>query len=84
MFSKTSTFLASTIVLALCLQVNAHCQITPALGVGAKPARSNVQRPSAAKPCGNVAISTQALDAATPVVADAQGNMVVTATSFNG
>jgi len=84
MFSKPSTFLVSAVVLALSLQVNAHCEITPALGTGATPARKDVQRPSAAKPCGNVAISTQALDTATPVVADAQGNMVVTATSFNG
>ena len=71
------------LVLALCLQVTAHAAVAPVLGVQGNPKRSDVQRPSAAKPCGNVDIASK-FDSSTPVSADANGSFKVSATSFNG
>jgi len=80
MLSKS--FLVSAVVLALGLQVNAHAGVTPALGVTGTFARSNVQRPSTAKPCGNAALT--AIDTSTPVNAAADGTMTMTIKNFDG
>jgi hypothetical protein len=81
MFSKA--FFASALVVAFSVQAHAHAGISPALGVNkAQLARSDVQRPSAAQPCGNVNIA-QKLDSSTPVNAAADGSFTATVTDFN-
>jgi len=80
MFSKT--FFVSAVILAMGLQVNAHAGVTPALGVKGTITRSDVQRPSTAKPCGNAALTD--IDTSTPVAAAADGTMTMTITNFNG
>lgn len=80
MFAKISA--SSLLVLALCLQVTAHAGVSPALGVQGSLTRGEVQRPTAAKPCGNVDIASK-ISSSTPVLADASGSFKVDATSFN-
>lgn len=80
MFSKS--FIAPIFLLALTSSVNAHAGITPALGVKGNLARSDVQRPSTAQPCGNINIA-QNLDTSTAVNADASGNFLPSITNFN-
>jgi hypothetical protein len=80
MFSKT--FFVSAVILAMGLQVNAHAGVTPALGVKGTITRSDVQRPSTAKPCGSAALTD--IDTSTPVAAAADGTMTMTITNFNG
>lgn len=75
-------FLSTLVVAFGAVQVTAHAAIAPALGVAGTPARSNVQRPSANKPCGSQALS--AIDTSKAVVADASGNFQVSITNFNG
>ncbi|KDQ57284.1 hypothetical protein JAAARDRAFT_178938 [Jaapia argillacea MUCL 33604] len=48
---------AALMVFCLSLQVSAHAGVSPALGVKGTLQRSDVQRPSKAKPCGNVNIA---------------------------
>ncbi|KDQ08442.1 hypothetical protein BOTBODRAFT_59302 [Botryobasidium botryosum FD-172 SS1] len=79
MFSK-ATFV-SVLVLALGLQAHAHNAFVPMLGVSGTPARSDVQRPSAAKPCGNAALSAVSTSTAATIAAD--GTMTITSTDFN-
>jgi len=79
MLSKS--FLVSAVVFALGLQVNAHAAISPALGVTGNVTRSDVQRPSTAKPCGNTALT--AIDTSTPVNAAADGSITMNITNFN-
>jgi hypothetical protein len=81
MFSKT--FIAPLFLLALTSSVNAHAAVAPALGVKGTPSRSDVQRPSTGKPCGNVDIA-QNLDSSTAVPAGANGTFSATAINFNG
>lgn len=81
MFKKI--WASSLLVLALSLQVTAHAAVSPALGVQGNPTRGDVQRPSAAKPCGNVDIASQ-ISSSTAVTADASGSFNVDGTSFNG
>ena len=64
MFSKS--FIAPIFFLALTSSINVHAVVAPALGVKGNPARSDVQRPSQAKPCGNIDIA-QNLDTSTAV-----------------
>lgn len=72
----------SVIVVAYgAVQVTAHAAIAPALGVSGTPSRSDVQRPSVNKPCGNQALS--AIDTSKAVIADASGNFQVSITNFN-
>ncbi|KAJ7811527.1 hypothetical protein B0H14DRAFT_2378287, partial [Mycena olivaceomarginata] len=55
---------------------------SPALGVKGAPARSDVQRPSTAKPCGNIdPATTLDTSTATPVAAD--GSVTLDVTNFN-
>jgi len=79
MFSK---IWSSVVVVAFALNVHAHAGVSPALGVSGTFARSDVQRPSAAKPCGTEDVAT-ALATSTPVVAAADGTFTATATNFN-
>jgi len=80
MFSKV--FSLAAFGLALSAQVHAHAAISPVLGVAGAPKRSDVQRPTAAKPCGKTAIASN-IDTSTPVVANADGSFTVTVTNFN-
>jgi hypothetical protein len=80
MFSKS--FIAPLIFLVLTSSVNAHCGVTPALGVKGNMKRSDVQRPSNAKPCGNINIA-QTLDSSTATPVNANGTFSVAATNFN-
>ena len=80
MFSKS--IIAPLFLLALTSSVNAHAAVAPALGVKGNPARSDVQRPSQAKPCGNIDIA-QNLDTSTAVNANANGSFAASITDFN-
>jgi len=80
MFSKA--FLVSVVVLFMGLQVNAHAIVTPALGVSGNPTRNDVQRPSAAKPCGDTSLSK--VGSSTPVKIGAGGVVTMTVQNFNG
>ncbi|KAJ4469263.1 hypothetical protein J3R30DRAFT_3552590 [Lentinula aciculospora] len=80
MFSKVFASLA--VFLVISVQVNAHAIVTPALGVTGTAARSDVQKPSTAKPCGTINV-TSTLDTSTPVQAAADGTFTTTATDFN-
>jgi hypothetical protein len=80
MFAKL--FFALTFLLSISLQVSAHALITPAIGVSGKGARSDVQRPSAAKPCGNANIA-QTLGSSTTAQLSAQDTFTATITNFN-
>lgn len=76
------SFVASAaLLLALAAQANAHAAPVPALGV-AKPARSDVQRPSNNAPCGNVNIA-QTLDSSTATAASAAGSVTIGVQNFN-
>jgi len=76
------SFVASAaLLLALAAQANAHAAPVPALGV-AKPARSDVQRPSTNAPCGNVNIA-QTLDSSTATAAGADGSVTIGVQNFN-
>ena len=80
MFSKS--FIAAIFLLALTSSVNAEIVITPALGVKGKPERSDAQRPSQAKPCGNINIA-QKLDTSIAVKANADGSFTTKIIGFN-
>lgn len=77
-----NSFLSALVVAYSAVQVTAHAAIAPALGVPGTPARNNVERPSANKPCGSQALS--AIDTSKAVVADASGAFQVSITNFNG
>jgi len=70
------------IILLAVSSVSAHAAIAPPLGVTGTPARSDVQRPSAAKPCGTIDIAST-LDTSTPIAASADGSFTATITDFN-
>jgi hypothetical protein len=80
MFSKS--LIAPIFLLALTSSVNAHAVIAPALGIKENPARSDVQRPSQAKPCGNINIA-QNLDTSTAVKVNANGSFTANITDFD-
>ncbi|KAI0063095.1 hypothetical protein BV25DRAFT_1915424 [Artomyces pyxidatus] len=80
MFSKA--LWSSLAVLALTSSVHAHAVIFPELGVKGTPARSDVQRPSAAKPCGTTNIAST-INTSTPVAASANGSFALAALNFN-
>ncbi|KAF8887544.1 hypothetical protein BD779DRAFT_1672676 [Infundibulicybe gibba] len=81
MFSKV--FVSTALLLTLSLQVHGHAAIAPVLGVAGAPARSDVQRPSAAAACGKTNVAAT-IDTSTPVVAAADGTFSATVTNFNG
>jgi len=79
----TKAFAIGALVLASCLEVNAHAAVSPVLGLAGAPARSDVNRPNTRAPCGrNVDIAT-AMAASTPVQAAADGTFTMTVTNFN-
>jgi len=80
MFSKV--FATISVLLAVSSQVHGHAIIAPPLGVTGTPARSDVQRPSTASPCGTINVAST-LDTSTPVQAAADGTFTTTATDFN-
>ncbi|KAI0370570.1 hypothetical protein BV20DRAFT_943721 [Pilatotrama ljubarskyi] len=80
MFSKT--FAVAAVVLGATLQAAAHAGITPALGVSTTFIRANVQRPSAAAPCGAIDIASN-FDSSTPIIANPDGTFDATITNFN-
>ncbi|KAF4564523.1 hypothetical protein EYR40_010688 [Pleurotus pulmonarius] len=82
MFSTKSLF-GAVLALAFSVQVSAHAGATPALGVAGQFTRGDVERPSTANPCGEVNIA-QTLNAATPIVAAADGTFTATVQNFNG
>ncbi|KAJ7798204.1 hypothetical protein B0H14DRAFT_42979 [Mycena olivaceomarginata] len=83
MFTGGKSVLAcASLLLALAAQTSAHAIPSPALGVKGAPARSDVQRPSTAKPCGNIdPATTLDTSTATPVAAD--GSVTLDVTNFN-
>ncbi|KAJ7816508.1 hypothetical protein B0H14DRAFT_2521388 [Mycena olivaceomarginata] len=83
MFTGGKSVLAcASLLLALAAQTSAHAIPSPALGVKGAPARSDVQRPSTAKPCGNIdPATTLDTSTATPVAAD--GSVTLAVTNFN-
>ena len=60
----------------------AHAAINPALGLTKNAVRSDVQRPSTQKPCGNANLA--AIDTSTAVAANANGQFTTTIQNFNG
>ena len=56
-FSK-SAIAVVVLMLGASVQVEAHATIAPMLGLGRTPQRNDVQRPTDAKPCGNVDIAS--------------------------
>ncbi|KAI0760426.1 hypothetical protein C8Q74DRAFT_228177 [Fomes fomentarius] len=71
------------LLLSVSLQVQAHAAIAPALGVSGTPKRTDVQRPSNAKPCGNANIA-QTFDSSRTVSLKADGTFSATIQNFNG
>jgi hypothetical protein len=78
-----SSALASVFILSLALQASAHALIAPMLGVNGIPVRNDVQRPSNAKPCGNVDIAST-IDSSKMVHVGRNGTFTVNVTDFNG
>jgi len=83
MFTGGKSVLAcASVLLALAAQTSAHAIPSPALGVTGTPARSDVQRPSTAKPCGSIDPATT-IDTSTAIPAAADGTVTMTVTDFN-
>jgi hypothetical protein len=79
----SKSLIASIFFLCFTTSVDAHALIAPALGVNGNGARSDVQNPSAAKPCGNVNIA-QTLDTSTALPLSQNGSFSTSITDFNG
>lgn len=75
---------SSTLVLVLCLQVNAHATVAPVMGVQGNPSRGDVKRPNTADPCGASVNIASEFNSSAAVTADATGSFTVNATSYNG
>ncbi|KAJ7629731.1 hypothetical protein DFH06DRAFT_1056911, partial [Mycena polygramma] len=83
MFTGGKSVLAcASILLALAAQTSAHAMPSPALGVKGTPARSDVQRPSTAQPCGKIDPATT-LDTSTAIPAAADGTVNLDVVNFN-
>ncbi|KAJ7856906.1 hypothetical protein B0H13DRAFT_1641242, partial [Mycena leptocephala] len=77
MFTHNKSLLAcASIILALAAQTSAHAMPNPALGIKGAPQRSDTQRPTTAKPCGNVDIASN-LDTSTAIAAAADGTVTM-------
>ncbi|KAJ7244083.1 hypothetical protein C8J57DRAFT_1191611 [Mycena rebaudengoi] len=82
MFTAGKSVLAyASIMLALAAQASAHAVPVPVLGVQGAPKRSDVQRPSTAKPCGNGNLA--AIDTSTAVPLAADGTATFAVQNFN-
>lgn len=84
MLLKSTHLFSAFVLLALLPASYAHAIASPPLGVKGTPTRSDVKRPSANQPCGAGVNIASSLDTSTAVAADANGNVKVTVTSFNG
>jgi len=84
MLLKSTHLFSAFVLLALLPASYAHAIASPPLGVKGTPTRSDVKRPSANQPCGDGVNIASSLDTSTAVQADANGNVKVTVTSFNG
>lgn len=83
MFTGGKSVLAcASIFLALAAQTTAHAGPQIALGVKGNLARSDVQRPSTAKPCGTIDPATT-LDTSTAVPAASDGTVTMNVVNFN-
>ncbi|KAJ6492583.1 hypothetical protein C8R47DRAFT_1013273, partial [Mycena vitilis] len=83
MFTGGKSVLAcASILFALAAQTSAHAIPSPALGVKGAPARSDVQRPSTAQPCGKIDPATT-LDTSTAIPAAADGTVNLDVVNFN-
>lgn len=82
MFAKV--WASSLLVLALCLQVTAHAGVSPPLGVPGAATRADVQRPTAANPCGAGVNIVSGFGSSTAATADASGSVQLNATCYNG
>ncbi|KZV76162.1 hypothetical protein PENSPDRAFT_680367 [Peniophora sp. CONT] len=82
MFVKIFT---TIIILATAASVSAHTIFTPAIGISGRAAvRADVERTTAAAPCGpNVDVAT-AIPGSTAATLNADGTFTVTVTDFNG
>lgn len=81
LFSKNILAVAA-VLLGAALQAHAHAAIAPELGVSGTPQRSDVQRPSTAKPCGNTNIA-QTIDTSGTIALKSDGTFTATITNFN-
>jgi len=79
--NHTTTPHPFVVVLSVSSQVLGHALIEPAIGVTGAGARADVQRPSAASPCGTVDVAT-ALKTSTAVAAN-NGAFTVNVQNFN-
>ncbi|RPD69421.1 hypothetical protein L226DRAFT_442988, partial [Lentinus tigrinus ALCF2SS1-7] len=70
------------LLLSVSLQAHAHAAISPALGVKGQPQRSDVQRPSDAKPCGNINIA-QNIDSSKAIQLKPDNTFSTTIQNFN-
>ncbi|KAJ7471067.1 hypothetical protein FB451DRAFT_326589 [Mycena latifolia] len=83
MFTGGKSVLAcASLLFALAAQTSAHAIPSPALGVAGAPARSDVQRPSTAKPCGTIDPATT-LDTSTAIPVAADGTVTMNVVNFN-
>jgi len=82
MFAKI--WASNLLVLALCLQVTAHATVSPLLGVSGAATRADVQKPTAANPCGAGVNIVSEFKSSTAVTADASGSVQLNATCYNG
>ena len=83
MFFSKPVIATAALLLAGALQAHAHAAISPMLGVSGTPVRSDVQRPSTAKPCGTTNIASN-LDTSGTVPLSSNGSFAATITNFNG
>ncbi|KAI0676327.1 hypothetical protein C8Q78DRAFT_12192 [Trametes maxima] len=82
MFFTKKVIASAALFLGFVLQAQAHAGVTPALGVAGTFVRKNVQRPSAARPCGKIDIAEN-IDTSTPISVGANGSFTATITNFN-
>ncbi|KAJ6489034.1 hypothetical protein C8R45DRAFT_250715 [Mycena sanguinolenta] len=83
MFTRGKSVLAyASLFLALAAQTSAHAMPSIALGVSGAPTRSDVQRPSTAKPCGTIDPATT-LDTSTAIPVAADGSVTMNVQNFN-
>ncbi|KAF7290634.1 hypothetical protein MIND_01303600 [Mycena indigotica] len=80
--TSNSLLTAATVLLAFSARASAHAISIPALGIQGTGQRSDVQRPSAASPCGKVDIAKN-LDSSPATAAAADGSVTIQMKAFN-
>lgn len=81
LFSK-NVVAAIGLLLSVSLQAHAHTVITPMLGVKGAAQRSDTQRPTDAKPCGDINVANN-IDSSSAVQLGADGTFEVSIQNFN-